>query len=405
MAARNPPPFGARDDLRNDYAETHALYRMLVDIRFKLLAFVPAASGVAIGVLKDGRLGERAGPVVGVGFFGLLVTIGVIVYEVRNSQVHDRAIHRLKHLEKLLGFRPSGIAVGPGGFFAERGSRLSILGIGLWHDRALGLIYGSVVGAWVWLIYSSAGPLPLPTLRGPDVDEMLIAVLVGVAVAWQIVVLSATGRSGGPIYELAPIDPGIARGCDIVTGIVREIGRCRGGWWEEKRRRADRAPEYLQDVARARDVDVDGSEKDWSTWLELVRGLGLIETTRVGVLRRFRPRRSGNDSRADARNKARRRWRLTADGSKLNRMRSASATPFVPKDDEHRALLTAFRAGVVGFDEVWRQLEDPGAPDPVERYGRGAPWCTREEIRRRVAWAHHLQPVTADRRHDTEDQP
>ena len=64
--------------------------------------------------------------------------------------------------------------------------------------HALGLIYGSVVGAWVWLTCANVGVRWLPTLPGPDIDEFVIPLLVGVAVAWQIVALSATGRSGAP---------------------------------------------------------------------------------------------------------------------------------------------------------------------------------------------------------------
>lgn len=393
MAADDTPLHGTREDLRTDYAETHSMYRMLVDIRFKLLTFVPTASGVAIGLLGEEHLeGDATGLALGIGVLGLLVTLGVIIYEVRNSQIHDRAIHRLKHLEKLLGFRPAVIAVGPGGFFAERGSRLSVVGIELWHDRALGLIYGSVVGAWVWLIYANLGARSLMTLPGPDIDEIMVPVVVGVAVAWRIVALSATGRSAGPIYELVPIDPGIARGGEIISRIVREVGERRN-----KELRTDRTAAYL--------AKRQGSENDWTNWLALVRGVGLIETTRVGVLRRARPRRGNNDSRAEARGKARRRWRLTAAGSRLNDALSEPRVPFVPNDDVRKTLLTAFRAGVVGFDEVWRQRVDPHAPDPVERYGRRAPWCTQEEIVHRVAWVARLQPDASKWEHGKQDQP
>lgn len=91
------PGYGSREDVRADYAETNSLYRALVDIRFRLLAFVPTVSGAAIAILGGGGSVKGDADVRSdIGLLGLLVTLGVIIYEVRNSQVHDHAIHRLK---------------------------------------------------------------------------------------------------------------------------------------------------------------------------------------------------------------------------------------------------------------------------------------------------------------------
>jgi hypothetical protein len=48
-----------RSDLWADYEQTLETYRQLVDIRFKLLAFLPAFSGVAVTLLTTGGIGER----------------------------------------------------------------------------------------------------------------------------------------------------------------------------------------------------------------------------------------------------------------------------------------------------------------------------------------------------------
>jgi hypothetical protein len=85
--------------LREDYGRTLDVFKMLVDIRFRLLALVPAVSGVAVGLLGKA---DPQGAGVAVAVLGLIATAGIIVYEIRNSQLHDAAVHRLKFLEALL---------------------------------------------------------------------------------------------------------------------------------------------------------------------------------------------------------------------------------------------------------------------------------------------------------------
>lgn len=81
--------------LRDDYSRTLDVFKALVDIRFRLLALVPAVAGVAVGLL--GKPDVR-GTTVAVAALGLVATAGVIVYEIRNSQLHDSVVHRLKFL-------------------------------------------------------------------------------------------------------------------------------------------------------------------------------------------------------------------------------------------------------------------------------------------------------------------
>ncbi|MGE4032506.1 MAG: hypothetical protein AB7I08_20000 [Thermoleophilia bacterium] len=68
--------------------------------RFTLLAFVPTVSGAAIALLGAGDL-EREKTVLAA--IGLLVTFGILLYDQRNTQFHNGAISRAKHLERLLG--------------------------------------------------------------------------------------------------------------------------------------------------------------------------------------------------------------------------------------------------------------------------------------------------------------
>ena len=92
----------ADDRLRLDYDQTNQLLRALMDVRFKLLAFVPTVSGAAVALLGRPR---PAAELVGVGVLGLVATLGVFVYELRNSQLLDALVYRAGELERLLGLK------------------------------------------------------------------------------------------------------------------------------------------------------------------------------------------------------------------------------------------------------------------------------------------------------------
>jgi hypothetical protein len=139
------------ETLRLDYAETLQQFRMLADIRFKLLAFVPLVSGVALGLLT-GSTDAHVRLVTGL--FGFLVTLGIIFYELRNSQMYEAVTHRAKALEKelkLLRFMPT---EGHGGIFNEgRPAPTKLFGmVTIWHDRGLALVYAPAMGSWGYLV-------------------------------------------------------------------------------------------------------------------------------------------------------------------------------------------------------------------------------------------------------------
>jgi hypothetical protein len=88
------------DLLRLDYEQTLATHRQLVEIRFKLLAFLFALSAVAVALLTAATV--NGWTVSGLGIIGFVVTLGLVIYDRRNSQFHDGSIGRAEHLEKLL---------------------------------------------------------------------------------------------------------------------------------------------------------------------------------------------------------------------------------------------------------------------------------------------------------------
>jgi len=136
--------------LRLDYDETTDLLRTLTDVRFKLLAFVPTIAGAAVAVL--GRSGSAA-ELTAVGALGLVATLGVLLYEVRNTQVYDYALRRAQELEARIGLVSVSRAGGAGGLYTERpGRTVRLFGIApAGHDRGLALVYGAALAGWSYL--------------------------------------------------------------------------------------------------------------------------------------------------------------------------------------------------------------------------------------------------------------
>jgi len=120
-----------------------ALFGDLTDIRFKLLALVPTLSGTAVGLL---RAGQSPVTLLAVGVLGLAATGGVLVYELRNSEIRLGAARRIAELEaslfergRLVNDRPKGALR----FFAV---------VPLEHSLGLALVYGAALAGWSYLV-------------------------------------------------------------------------------------------------------------------------------------------------------------------------------------------------------------------------------------------------------------
>jgi hypothetical protein len=157
--------------LRLDYDHTLDHLRTLTDVRFKLLAFVPTIAGASVGLVGRGR---AAADLVAVGLLGLVATFGVLLYELRNSQVYHAIVDHARELEQKLGL----------GLSSPR-SRVTLFGIvAARHDRGLGLVYGSALAGWTYLVAWGA-------LRALDVGSArtigaVIGFLAGVVVAAEV---------------------------------------------------------------------------------------------------------------------------------------------------------------------------------------------------------------------------
>ncbi|MDH5232973.1 MAG: hypothetical protein OEY38_23205 [Gammaproteobacteria bacterium] len=151
-------------------------YHQLTDVRFKLLAFVPAIAGTAIALISNDLSAFKASPLprLIVAILGFLVTLGIFFYDQRNSQLYNALVKRGKKLEEELNIN---------GVFSQRQARsLKLFGlVTIWHDRGLSLIYGSVLGAWVfpiacgvqWLWNTQLNTNMTPTITVPTIAAIL----------------------------------------------------------------------------------------------------------------------------------------------------------------------------------------------------------------------------------------
>ena len=153
--------------IQMEYDQVNNNFRMLADIRFKLLALVPPLGGVAIFALstmaspKDLKASEYALALL-VSVLGFLATLGITFYDQRNSELYNALGGRANYLEHHAGLELNPDAepskAKPAGQFLERPKPTRhLLGLFLMkHDRGLALIYGSVLGAWFFPILSAS---------------------------------------------------------------------------------------------------------------------------------------------------------------------------------------------------------------------------------------------------------
>ncbi len=172
------------DRLRLDYQQTTDLARSLFDARFKLLALVPTLSGAAVGLLN--RPGSAV-ELLALGMLGLAATLGVLLYELRSSELHDYAVRRAARIEGALGLLSLEGDDARGGLFGERPDRtLRLLGIvRVDRDQGLALVYGAALAGWSYLVAWGL----LRAVHAADARSVGAAVgaLVGVLVTAELI--------------------------------------------------------------------------------------------------------------------------------------------------------------------------------------------------------------------------
>ena len=132
-------------DIKVVYEEICRSHDGISDFRYKLLAFLPIASGAGIVLLVDNILSDpRLLPLfLPAGVFGALTTLGLFIYELRGIQTCHGLIECAKGLEhELLGKLSN---FGP--FTFKQPDLWGIIGT----TGAALIIYPTVIGAWVCL--------------------------------------------------------------------------------------------------------------------------------------------------------------------------------------------------------------------------------------------------------------
>jgi hypothetical protein len=173
----------ADDRLRLDYATTTDRLRTLTDVRFKLLAFVPTIAGTAVGFLRHPG---SAAELLAVGLLGLVATFGVLLYELRNSELAEYLGARAAALERELALKSVFGGDAPGGPFGERPPRtVRLFGVvPPGNERGLSLVYSAAVAGWSYLV--AWGALRALDVGHPRTAGAVIGVVAGLVVLADI---------------------------------------------------------------------------------------------------------------------------------------------------------------------------------------------------------------------------
>lgn len=144
-------PLGIADRLRLDYEQTTDLLRTLTDVRFKLLALVPTLSGAAIALLDHPG---SAVELLALGVLGLTATLGILFYELRNTELADYATRRARHIESALRLPSADDRSPDGGLYSEEPTNeLRLFGFAsINRDRGLSLVYSAAIAGWSYLV-------------------------------------------------------------------------------------------------------------------------------------------------------------------------------------------------------------------------------------------------------------
>ena len=184
----------ADERLRLDYDQTSELIRALMDVRFKLLAVVPTVAVAAVGLLGSAR---SAAELLAVGVLGLLATVGLLLYDVHNTEILDAMLRHEQALERLLGLDVAREKNGPDGalrqFAPGRGRLFGLVTVG--QERALGLVYGSALGGWSYLV--AWGALRALDFSGAREVGGVIGALTAVAVTSEVERIGREAKKAG----------------------------------------------------------------------------------------------------------------------------------------------------------------------------------------------------------------
>ena len=138
-----------REALLKEYNEICNNLRILTDVRFKLLAFLPIAAAAAAAILSTDR---ATVPGLALSLFGLVVTIGLVTYNTRNDQPYNELVGRALTIERNLGPPDGNLANRPVAWLVVRfwGKKWKVD-----HGTGVGTIYRESVALWLFGAFAS----------------------------------------------------------------------------------------------------------------------------------------------------------------------------------------------------------------------------------------------------------
>jgi hypothetical protein len=185
-----------RAKLSLDYQQTTQYIQLLTNIRFLPITLLPGITGVAVTLLTKSD-SPSLGTFLVVGLMGLFTSVGIILYDVHNTALHDAAVHRAKWIERALRLPPSIKKKEAGGLYNERPEhidlnpdpRLAKRPLAVRQSRFVALIFGAVIGGWVNIIaYASLQLLPASWQASEGANYLvstLLAVVVAALIVWK----------------------------------------------------------------------------------------------------------------------------------------------------------------------------------------------------------------------------
>jgi len=174
------------ENLKAEYQEVGSNFRLLTDIRFKLLGFLPIGTGAGVALAEGWSEPPQA---VLIGLFGLVVTCAIAFYSKRNDQLYNALVARAADLERHLGLKD--------GAYAQRPRSWLRIGRHEINHGKIWWIYGASLAAWLFILLHGALRLlaphlgiPVAPMPGQAADAPLPVGPIAVVAAIAIVVLA-----------------------------------------------------------------------------------------------------------------------------------------------------------------------------------------------------------------------
>lgn len=159
--------------LRLEYESGSELLRGLTETRFRLLALVPTLSGAVVALLSGNRTDVE---LLAIGLLGLCASLGVLLYELRNGEIHSAVARRVAEVERTL--LPHGQLVDV--------PQTRLLGfVPISRTAGVALVYGAALGGWGYLV--AWGALRAVGIAGgARPGGLAIGAVFGLVVAFEI---------------------------------------------------------------------------------------------------------------------------------------------------------------------------------------------------------------------------